>query len=450
MDLKSILAIIVAFFTGKSDQEKAEVAKQIQDTLQEQLKPQPPKVVPQPPVTPEPKPEPPKAPTGQISGLTTNPNRLNSNKEAAKKGDKLMQKAINNVIKLGQDWLNQKVSYVTEKTKLIPGVKDSLHYFMSMAPYWHLIKGEWVRKDAQANGISEAIGDVTRLQKQLMPAVENLSKAYVATDDQNLKDKFAKRVIDICTSFFLDSKTGMMPSFIYANAVPGQVRVESAVEGRPFIIVANWLLFLQDSKFYTEAFRKGMQKWFADLAYWLEFSATGKKANEETVGNIASIYEAQLVAFNAFGGNMDYAAKRRAKAIARLFHDIAPDGGLPEEKKRVKAFMYHCKAIDAIYLCARIYNSLGQGIWYEERSGKMPLLEVIRYMLPYFMGKKRFNNSEKITYSYFVQPLRTALLVYEKYLTQQEKKDINTILEKNDPIRDGAPDLFDEPFLDWR
>lgn len=393
--------------------------------------------------------EPPVKPLPYNPGIYTNPNRILANKALARSGDKIMQASFRDAIEVGKDQMKKPIRVITQTTMMI-GTNDP-HQLNSVGAYWHNVNGRWVNRDGHGNGLSAKIGDMEILQQGVGYVVPRLGLAYAASDNQAEKDLFAKRIVDYCTAFFLDPRTRMNPNLESANIIPESkdIRVEKAVEGELFVDVADGLMLIRDSKYYTPEFDRGMRQWYRDMFNWLTESRTGLAMQQKVIGNIGFIYESQLLAYSAFMGDTKFAHQRWPRIQDRLFHELASDNSMPTEARRAKPNMYYNKSYAAIIQCFRILAMQGvENVWNVERGGKS-LKKGVLYLLPYMMKEKVMKRGEDVKPHYFEDIARTG-----QYVWRDDAKTVAALeryLSRYDPLRKrGGAKLISEPFLDWR
>ncbi|QNF35642.1 alginate lyase family protein [Adhaeribacter swui] len=383
-------------------------------------------------------------------GVMTNTALLNKNLRAASSGNLLLSKAVEKAITNGYKALQQPIQVITTKTYMVD--TDDKHNFNTVAPYWHQQPdGSWEKIDGKGNGLSKKIGDTEKLQKGIGKVVPDLALAYVASSDPVEKEKFAARAIEYCQQFFLDPATRMNPNLDYAQLIPGKkkIRIETAVEGEKLVDIVDALLLLQTSKHYTPEFDRQIRKWFADMADWMANSPTGKQADKRTVGNIGVIYESMRAAFAIYGGDTSYARQRLPRIKERLSDEMNADGGLEHELDRAKPNMYSNKALQAWVRLARILSIQGINLWTLEEDGKS-LEKAILFMVPYMLGEKKMNNTEKIQPNYFRKVARTAQYAYRDH--PKTVQELERFLVKYDQgFREGYdPSILTEPYLPWQ
>lgn len=393
----------------------------------------------------------PKMPIKPINrGVMTNAAQLSRNLVAATSGDRLLKKAVDKAIANGYKALEKPILVITTKTYMVD-TKDK-HNFNSVAPYWHQQPdGDWERIDGKGNGLSKKIGDTEKLQKGIGTVVPALALAYVASNNPDEKEKFAARAMEYCQKFFLDPATRMNPNLDYAQLIPGhnKIRVETAVEGEKLVDIVDALLLLQSSKHYTPEFDRQIRGWFGEMADWMVHSPTGKQSDRKVSGNIGVIYETMRAAFAIFSGDTTYAAKRYPRIKERLFSEMNADGGLYRELDRKKPNMYSNKALQAWVRLFRILSVQGLDVWNLEEDGKS-LEKAILFMVPYMMGEKKMNDSEKVETKYFRKVARTAQYAYRNH--PKTVQELERFLVKYDTgFRQGdEPSILTDPYLPWK
>lgn len=422
--------------------------------------PEPPK----PPVPDKPKPEVPTdsfidPETGiSLMGIITNRRRLVANRKLAYAENGLERRAMNNLLKNAKRLLEQPIEVLTTKknsSKWRIKIEDP-RYLYSCAPYWEPVPGKpdapWYKpSDSGGNGITEALGDKRKYDNICKNIVPTLILAYFFTDKQSEKDAFAKRAVENITAFFLDAKTGMIPSFRYAQITPGHApRIEAPLEGEPIGKLLDLLTILKGSKYYTKEFEAGIYKWTGDLLNWLLSSEQGREANAKLVNNIGVIYQQMLLACSLFLGKTDFIKTQIDKKVIPMYVDqIGTDGAFVHELGRDKTWMYSCKTLNAWIDLLRITAQAGHNMWDLEIKGRS-FKRAVRFLIPYAMKKKIFDRGESVKLSYALESFRVLQGVYEN-IDPALSNELEPFLRENDKaFRAGqSEDLLTSPFKKW-
>lgn len=228
--------------------------------------------------------------------------------------------------------------------------------YMSMGPYWWPNpntpnKLPYVRRDGQTNPEVRGNGlDSARMQR-MNTNVRDLALAYYFTGDK----KYADRVAAQLRMWFIDPKTRMNPSLRFAQAIPGVVdgRGIGLIDTRNMWMVIDGAALIAPSGSFSAAELQSLRGWFAEFADWMVNSETG---HEEDVwhNNHGMFYDAQLVNYLLFVGDVDGAARRTFDAqMRRIASQIAKDGRQHMELERTRPFHYSAFNLEAALRIAR-------------------------------------------------------------------------------------------------
>jgi hypothetical protein len=267
------------------------------------------------------------------------------------------------------------------------------HDYISMGPYWwpdpQQPGGEpYVRRDGQVNPERDTNAfDVTSLDR-MSASVEALSLAYFFSDDR----RYAVKAAELLRTWFLAPATRMNPNATFAQGVPGRTpgRAEGVLDTFRLIRVVEGIGLLAPSNALSEAERAGLERWFADYATWMMTSPTGKEERDAD-NNHALWYDYQLVHYSLFARREDI-AREVAGAVAklRLAKQIEPDGKMPHELQRTRAFHYTIFALRAATGIAELGRCLNIDVWRATTTDGRGLKAAIDFIEPYVGREKDF------------------------------------------------------------
>jgi hypothetical protein len=314
---------------------------------------------------------------------------------AASKAQRTDTPAYKALIKLADAALAGPVYTVTDKLRTPPS--GDKHDYISMGPYWWSDptkpNGEpYVRRDGQVNPERNTKAfDVTALEA-MSGAVEALSSAYYFTDDARYADKAAQ----LLRVWFLDPATRMNPNASFAQGVPGRTpgRAEGVLDTFRLLRVVAGVGLLAPSKALSAADQAGLERWFADYARWMQTSPTGREERAAT-NNHGIWYDYQLATFALFARDEALARKVIAKTgDTRIAHQVAADGGLPEELKRTRALHYSYFALEPLVGLADLGRCVGVDVWgYQTKDGR-GLRKALGFLAPYVGREASFPHKE--------------------------------------------------------
>ena len=280
---------------------------------------------------------------------------------------------------------------VVDKTRVPPS--GDKHDYISMGPYWwpdpQQPGGEpYIRRDGQVNPERDTNAfDVNSLDR-MSASVEALSLAFYFSDDR----RYAVKAAELLRTWFLAPATRMNPNATFAQGVPGRTpgRAEGVLDTFRLIRVVEGIGLLAPSNALSEAERAGLEKWFADYATWMMTSPTGKEERDAD-NNHALWYDYQLVHYSLFARRGDI-TREVASAVAslRLAKQIEPDGKMPHELQRTRAFHYTIFALRAAAGIAELGRCLNIDVWRATTPDGRGLKVAIDFVEPYVGREKEF------------------------------------------------------------
>lgn len=189
-----------------------------------------------------------------------------------------------------------------------------------------------------------------------------LSLAWYLSNDE----RYAKKATELIRVWFIDKETRMNPNLNYAQMIPGhnngKGQYYGLIDTYSFVEMLDAVALLEQSKSFTAKDSKQLKAWFGKLATWMLTSEQGKK-DAESKNNHGVAYDAQIIAFSLYSGNV----KKAKEVIAafpekRIFTQIDPDGKQPEELRRTLAFHYSqynlTHIIDVILMAKKLGTDL--------------------------------------------------------------------------------------------
>lgn len=249
---------------------------------------------------------------------------------------------------------------VTDKEKTAPS--GDRHDYLSQARYF------WPNPDTpdglpylNRDGVTNP--EIERLDRiplgKTAERVATLSLAYYFSGDERYADKAAQ----LLEAWFLDPATAMNPNLEYAQTVPGlnggKGRCYGLLDAYSMVEMLDGVQLLSGSKAWTPEKDAELRKWFGTLARWMRDSPQGKEESRQA-NNHSTVYDAELAAFAAYGG--DEALARRILSdvpLRRIATQIKPDGTQPEELWRTLSFGYSQYNLTHFLDMAQMARTLG-------------------------------------------------------------------------------------------
>ena len=170
--------------------------------------------------------------------------------------------------------------------------------------------------------------------------VTTLALAWYFSGDE----RYAQKATELIRVWFFNKDTRMNPHLEYAQVAMGhnnnKGRSFGVIDTYSFIEMLDAVQLLEQSKAFTSKDSKQLKAWFGKLLDWLLTSQQGKDEAAAT-NNHSIAFDAQAISFALYVGNLNVARDIiNALPKKRLFKQIEPDGTMPRELRRTRAFHY--------------------------------------------------------------------------------------------------------------
>lgn len=240
------------------------------------------------------------------------------------------------IIKAADRYCEREPAVVNYQNTITP----NKHYYFSSSPYrWPdpSGSGKYIWKDGEVNPDSRKYGSAK--MTDMAVRCRDLSKAYYLTGDK----KYYLAIVKQLKAWFIEDETRMLPTFEYAQVIPGEEgnKGNSAgmIEAYTFNTVIESIRLTNHVKKINRSTMRALQRWFLDFADDSEkrYGKIFSRANN----NISLAFDVTMTNMYLFAGK-----EKRAKEIAdgfverRINKQILEDGSQPEELTRTNAFSY--------------------------------------------------------------------------------------------------------------
>jgi Alginate lyase len=299
------------------------------------------------------------------------------------------------LVKAADRALNTKPVSVMDKTKIPPS--GDKHDYMSVGPYWWPDPSKpdglpYIRKDGETNP-NRATSDYDRTSLgRVIGAVSTLGMAFHETGDE----KYAEHATQLLRVWFLDPATKMNPNLNYGQAIPGitEGRGIGIIDTSGFTGVVSACEWLEKSKAFTEADRKGMKEWFGAFLNWMQTSKNGRDESAAK-NNHGTYYDLQAVTYALYTGQKELARKIveqvKEKRIAK---QIEPDGKMPLELARTKAFTYSTGNLRGLFDLADLAEGLSVDLWHYQTPDGRSIRKALDYLAPYVDASNKWPHQQ--------------------------------------------------------
>src|SRR6218665_869542 len=178
------------------------------------------------------------------------------------------------------------------------------HDFYSEGDYWWPDPANVDSPYIQRDGITNPDNFVEHCLAMIRFSriVGELTSAYLITRN----GKYARKAIEHCKAWFIDTATLMNPSLLYAQAIKGRAtgRGIGIIDTIQLMEVVQGLLSMQSAKAMDKDAWASFQQWFADYLKWLVTHPYGK-AEMEAKNNHGTCWVMQASVFAKFTGNAE-------------------------------------------------------------------------------------------------------------------------------------------------
>jgi len=304
--------------------------------------------------------------------------------------------------------LEKEFKPITNK-KFLPPSGNKNDYFSTAVYYWKNPNTKdglpWIYKDGEYNGQALKKTDHSNYYST-MEAIRDLSLTYKLTDDI----KFAKKAISLIEMWFINNQTKMNPHLNYAQGIPGVSMgyASGIIDSRAILWIINSIPILEKSVYWTDVNNNKFKEWCSDFLDWLLESKFGIKESKSK-NNHGTFYDLQVATFATFVENYDL-AKNTLENVKekRIEIQIRPDGSMPEELKRTRAFMYSTFNLSAYFHSAILAEQYDLDLWNYKTKTCGSIREAFDFVLNNAIITNDWNYKGKINKSRIVGLLQIA------------------------------------------
>lgn len=127
--------------------------------------------------------------------------------------------------------------------------------------------------------------------------------------------------------------------------------------------------------------QEGLVNWFREFLRWLLTSKHGQE-EAKAKNNHSTQYDAQLLSYALFVGDVELAKKVAESAKRRIDSQIEADGKQPQELSRETSWDYSCENLRNFARVAQLSRHVDVDLWSYSHKGRS-LLRAVEYLLPF-------------------------------------------------------------------
>lgn len=273
-----------------------------------------------------------------------------------------------------------------------------IHDFYSEGDYWwpdpQNPDGPYIQRDGESN--PDNFTAHRKAMVDMSMAVGSMTSAYLLTKDK----KYAQAVERHIRAWFINPKTMMNPSLLYAQAIKGKVtgRGIGIIDTLHLLEVVQSLIRLEEEGAISKECVQGARRWFASYLEWMTTHEYGL-SEMNAKNNHSTCWAVQAAIFAKFTGNepvMELCRNRFKENYVQ--QQMATDGSFPQELSRTKPYGYSLFNLDAIVVLCHILSQDGEDLWsYETPDGKS-IQKALEFMLPYVQDKNVWPYTKDVMY----------------------------------------------------
>lgn len=305
--------------------------------------------------------------------------------------------------------------YLTESPITIteypaPRSAGGLHDFYSEGDYWwpdpENPDGPYIQRDGLSNPDNFTAHRKAMIRLSVHTAA--LTAAYLITSER----KYADKAIEHFHAWFVNPKTRMNPSLLYAQAINGRFtgRGIGIIDTIHLIEVARSVYILDRASLIEKDTALRIKDWFRQYLTWLTSHQYGiDEMNAKN--NHGTCWVMQAAAFAHLTGDeqiLDMCRKRFKEIL--LPGQLAYDGSFPLELKRTKPYNYSLFNLDAFFTLLTILSTQDDNLWLYKTEDGRNIYSALKYMAPYIRDKSLWPYTPDVMYYEFYPVRHPALL----------------------------------------
>jgi hypothetical protein len=286
-----------------------------------------------------------------------------------------------------------------------------LHDYFSEGDYWwpdpENPKGPYIQKDGLTNPDNFVSHRHALIRLSLQ--VPALTAAWILTKDR----RYANHAIKHLRAWFIDDKTLMNPSLLYAQAIRGRYtgRGVGIIDTLHLVEVARAITLLEQGGVMSPTERAGVRAWFDTYLTWMNSHEYGK-AERDAKNNHGTCWALQAAEFARYLSRRDITSlcKDRFKTVI-VPGQVAADGSFPEELKRTKPYGYSLFNLDALAGLCQVLSTEADNLWLFESKDGRGVRKALAFMAPFIANKASWKYPQDVMY-FDEWPMRHSALLF--------------------------------------
>ncbi|RDB02936.1 alginate lyase family protein [Runella aurantiaca] len=294
-----------------------------------------------------------------------------------------------------------------------------LHDFYSEGDYWWKNpddpNGPYIQRDGQSN--PDNFTAHRKAMVRFSQIIGSLASAYLMTHNE----MYVKQAFVHLKAWFVDEKTYMNPSLLYAQAIKGRAtgRGIGIIDMIQMMEVAQGIRVMENAKSVNSTDLQRIKNWFSNYLSWITTHQYGID-EREAKNNHGTCWVMQVAVFAKLVENqalIDF-CKTRFKTIL-LPSQLEKGGSFPLELKRTKPYGYSLFNLDAMTTVCHVLSDDKEDLWDYTLTDGRTLRKAIEFMYPFVENKSTWTYPKDVMY-WDEWPVAQPFLLfgYQKYRTE--------------------------------
>lgn len=269
------------------------------------------------------------------------------------------------------------------------------HDFMSLGTYWWPDPAKpdgrpYVRRDGEPNP------ELLRLDRPRLSAMSDTVMLLATAAAFGCGREHAQRAGLLLRTWFIAPATRMNPHLRFGQGIPGVCdgRCIGIIDSECLARVCDAIVLLRRIDGLDAGLDAGVTAWLDAYLDWLLTDPLGVAEAEEG-NNHGTCYDVQIVALARHCRRPAIAERTLAAVPARrLASQLAPDGRMPRELARTKAWSYSLKNLMALLNLAAWGAECGCDLWGWRDGDGRSMAAAVRWLAPFALGERPWAHQE--------------------------------------------------------